>query len=232
MNKLRNRAIHKDLDKDMTAMFEKEQQIFGPYTSRLVIRKYKVHQENVLIHIHYLKEDILDMLKRNNTANIFTELYNMAYEITLCEYGAQLYDGLKQVVQFYLETIVLDKILTSSKNILYVLNLEWIEFQASLERISDVLTPLDNKINFNKLVYVKDNNILSVTKLCLNLFRNKVIYNGCVGQRLKQTLMQESDNTIELQNCCKMFMSLAVYDIIPEDRMEKILKPCTMIPGL
>ena len=106
--------------------------------------------ENVWIPLREAIQLVLNKKQciRTNDNNIiddsFDAMYKTAYMIVNDNHAKSLYVGVKEVIADHLEAEVLPVVLKSlNNNFLQSMNSAWVDHQASLEMIADILLYLD-----------------------------------------------------------------------------------------
>ena len=106
--------------------------------------------ENVWIPLREAIQLVLNKKQsiRTNDDNIiddsFDAMYKTAYMIVNDNHAKSLYVGVKEVIADHLEAEVLPVVLKSlNNNFLQSMNSAWVDHQASLEMIADILLYLD-----------------------------------------------------------------------------------------
>ena len=86
--------------------------------------------------IHSDDDDIID--------DSFDNLYKTGYTMVNDNHAKSLYIGVKEVIAYHLEAEILPVVLESlNNNFLQTMNSAWVDHQASLEMIADILLYLD-----------------------------------------------------------------------------------------
>ncbi len=171
-----------------------------------------------------LKSAIQEIQRKNNSGLSFEELYRNAYTMVLHKHGERLYTGLKDVVTKHLENVVRVQVLRElNNNFLQTLNRAWNDHQTSMVMIRDILMYMDR-------VYVQQNNCENVYNLGLILFKEKIVRYGCIGNHLRDTLLEmiakerrgELTDRLAIKNACQMLMMLGIQSrAVYEEDFEK-----------
>lgn len=175
-----------------------------------------------------LKNAIQEIQKKNNSGLSFEELYRNAYTMVLHKHGERLYTGLREVVADHLENKVKTDVLRAiNNNLLGTLNEAWNDHQTSMVMIRDILMYMDR-------VYVQQNEVDNVYNLGLIIFRDQVVRDPVVREKLKDTLLDlimrerrgEVVNRIAIKNVCNMLMVLGINSrcVYEEDFERPFLK--------
>lgn len=172
-----------------------------------------------------LKSSFQKLLTRKGVEKLnHEELYRMAYAMVLHNHGERLYSGLQKVVTEHLvEKVCLDVLLSHNDNFLDTLNTAWSNYQISMAMIRDVVMYMDR-------VYVHQNGVADLATLRLILFRDLVVKNDGIRDRVSQTLLslvrreREGDfvDRMAIKNTCEMLLALGIESrSVYEDYFEK-----------
>lgn len=116
----------------------------------------------------------------------FEELYRLSYNMVLHKHGDVLYNGLTVALTEHLASIASS--VASADNVVFLIQLQtqWSWFKISLNHIRDILMYMDR-------TYVSSKRTKSVHDLGVALFRDHVIRNDLVHNRLVDTVLSKID---------------------------------------
>lgn len=128
-------------------------------------------------------EDAIHEIHNQNASGLsFEELYRNAYNMVLHKYGDRLYNGLIRTLTQQLKEVA-DKVeATQGVPFLKELKLRWDEHNKSTQMIRDILMYMDR-------TYVAQQQKTAVFQLGLELWRDNVVRNKKIGERLLSILM-------------------------------------------
>ena len=131
-----------------------------------------------------LKNAITEIFNRNHGGLSFEELYRSAYNMVLQKHGDRLYCGLRDTVEEHLVTVAEKIIATEDESFLERLNTCWKDHEANMVMIHDILMYMDR-------TFVPHNpHLQPVYDLGLSLFRDKVVLNPQIVDRIKDILLE------------------------------------------
>ncbi|XP_050421360.1 cullin-3-B-like [Adelges cooleyi] len=139
-------------------------------------------------------------------------ILQLVYDLEVSHHGNRLYNGLKQTVSAYLETKVQADVLDSlDKNFLQTLQQCWTNHRTAMNMIGHVFNHLDK-------TYVYEKRLDIVYNLGLKLFRDIVVLDYRVKNRLRETLLSlvmrirngEVVDREALKGACHMLMELGI----------------------
>jgi cullin 3 len=117
----------------------------------------------------------------------FEELYRKAYDLVIQKYGELLYNGLKETIGRQCAHIV-HKLLTESQNNFFDrLISSWTDFKTAINMIKDILMYMDRN-------YVLTKNLMPVYELGLSIFKNIVILNADINNKIKNWILDNIKN--------------------------------------
>ncbi|KAL1422584.1 hypothetical protein MTO96_021992 [Rhipicephalus appendiculatus] len=152
-----------------------------------------------------------EILEKRNTDQHFDQLYKDAYAMVRRNEGERLYYGLREAVQEHLANKVRPLVLAKADRCLRTICRAWEDHQTSMEMISDIVRYLD-------LAYVPKNNVDSVNKVGVLLFRDEVAHFGVVRDHLRDTMLglvktEREGNSVDrvsLKKACEMLVALGL----------------------
>ncbi|KAH7939528.1 hypothetical protein HPB52_013521 [Rhipicephalus sanguineus] len=140
----------------------------------------------------------------------FDELYRCAYTLVRRNAGERLYNGLREAVAKYLANNVRPVVLAKTgDDFLRALNQAWKDHRKSMTMIGDIVRYLD-------IAYASLNNVDSVDKVGVTIFRDEVARYLSVRDRLRATLLSivnkeregGSVDRLAIKQACDMLESL------------------------
>eukprot|EP00891_Asterochloris_glomerata_P001669 jgi/Astpho2/1669/e_gw1.00032.27.1_t len=160
-------------------------------------------------------EDAIHEINNHNASGLsFEELYRNAYNMVINKFGERLYMGLENVIEQHLSTIARKIDAAQGESFLRELKLRWEHHNKSMQMIRDILMYMDR-------VYVKHQNKTPVHQLGLNKWRDVVVRDRRIKERLLKLLLEhvQRERTGELidrnlmRSITQMLMDLgpAVY---------------------
>ncbi|XP_075556813.1 cullin-3-like [Dermacentor variabilis] len=131
-----------------------------------------------------LRRAFTEAQETRTTGKHFGELYYAAYTMVVRNRGARLYCGVREVVTEHLTKKVRPFVLAKARedDFLQALIQAWRNHQRSATVIGAIVVYMDN-------VFVPRNNVDSVPKLFVSLFRDEVVRRSDVRNRLRETLL-------------------------------------------
>ena len=105
------------------------------------------YSENVWLPLKEAIQIVLvkkDFIHTDDDDDSFDNMYKTSYTMVNDNYAKSLYIGVKEVIADHLEAEILPVVLESlNNNFLQTMNSAWVDHQASLEMIADILLYLD-----------------------------------------------------------------------------------------
>lgn len=142
----------------------------------------------------------IDEIFNKNASNLsFEELYRHAYNLVLYKHGDLLYNGVEQKIICYLDGLLKTISASSSENLLKTLTDTWNEHKTVMGMIKDILMYLDR-------TYVGQKHKLPVYNLSLKLFRENVVHNPHIRDRLRELLLSNVERDRQSQIIDKFVM--------------------------
>lgn len=133
-----------------------------------------------------LHQAITKINERRTSELSFEELYRFSYNMVLHKYGDVLYDGLTKVLTDHLTQIASTVNATDHVAFLSHLQMQWGWFKVSLNHVRDILMYMDR-------TYVPTKKKRCVHDLGVALFRDHVIRDSLINQRLVDTVLAKID---------------------------------------
>ncbi|KAK9814178.1 hypothetical protein WJX72_001668 [[Myrmecia] bisecta] len=128
-------------------------------------------------------EDAIREINGHNASGLsFEELYRNAYNMVINKFGDRLYNGLVETITAHLRSIAAKIEATQGESFLRELKLRWDLHNKSMQMIRDILMYMDR-------IYVKHNNKVPVRQLGLDLWRDVVVRNKRIMDRLLTILL-------------------------------------------
>lgn len=129
-------------------------------------------------------EDAIHEINNHNASGLsFEELYRNAYNMVINKFGDQLYNGLEETIIKHLQLIEKKVEAAQGESFLRELKLRWDHHNKSMQMIRDILMYMDR-------IYVKHQNKVPVHQLGLDKWRDVVVRNKRVRERLLTTLLE------------------------------------------
>ncbi|KAH7968275.1 hypothetical protein HPB52_007308 [Rhipicephalus sanguineus] len=153
-----------------------------------------------------------EILEKRSTNLNFDQLYKDAYAMVIWNEGERLYYGLREAVREHLANKVRPLALAKvDDDCLQTINQAWEYHQRSMGMISDIVKYLDH-------AYVPKNNVDSVEKLGVLLFRDEVAHCAVVRDNLRDTMLglvktEREGNLVDrvsLKKACEMLVALGL----------------------
>ena len=116
----------------------------------------------------------------------FEELYGYGYKLCIHKHGDMLYGGMVDTIREHLETNVKAVASTPNEHLLQVLKKSWDDYKVVIGNVKDILMYMDR-------TYVKTYKKSPVYDMALTLFREIVVYNANVRERLKSIILENVD---------------------------------------
>ncbi|KAK2375167.1 cullin-3A [Trifolium repens] len=168
--------------------------------------KYQVNAEETW---KILEQAIHQIYNHNESDLKFEELYRIAYNMVLDNYGDKLYFGLVATITYHLKEIATSIEATQGDSFLEELNSKWNHHHKSLEHIRAILMYMER-------IYVPKAEKKPIYELGLNLWTENVICSEQIKTRLSNTLLDlvrkdragEDVNKELIRNITKMLMDL------------------------
>ena len=180
--------------------------------------------------------DSMQEILRKRDLKTFENTYFLNFTNDQAGFVKHLYDGLEEIINDYLETKICPAILASiGKNFLLDLNIQWSDYNASIDKIISVFESMDTVWLWDVYINVEPDHDLGypedVEDLALTLFRDKVIHHDCIRKQLRKELSDmirdgDEGNTISnsaAKSTCEILMVLEVKDLIPKENVKKML---------
>ena len=130
-----------------------------------------------------LNEAIHLIFQQNSSSLSFEVLYGYSYKLCLHKKGDMLYNGVSDTIREHLGKTLNIIVDVPNEGLLTALREVWDEFKSTVINIKDVLMYMDR-------TWVKTNNKLTTYEMALNVFRDVVIYDEKIRQRMKEILLQ------------------------------------------
>ena len=195
--------------------------------AKLVIKPFKLQATIDLAAAERIWQDlekaIEEIYKKNASKLSFEELYRNAYNLVIHKHGELLYESVKGKIKNSLLLNVPEISINSDDQLLVVIAEAWDSHCLSLGMIRDILMYLDR-------TYVNEHKKIPVYPSGLQIFREVVIYNVNIRERvqlllLDNILMERNGQTIDrrlMKNILSMLISLNVDGInVYEEEFEK-----------
>ncbi|KIZ00668.1 cullin 3 [Monoraphidium neglectum] len=128
-----------------------------------------------------LEDAIREIHNQNASGLSFEELYRNAYNMVLHKYGDRLYNGVAQALTRQLQTIAGRVEAAQGESFLKELKARWDDHIKSTQMIRDILMYMDR-------TYVTQQHKTPVFQLGLDLWRDHVVHNATIQQRMLATL--------------------------------------------
>ncbi|KAH6936139.1 hypothetical protein HPB50_013801 [Hyalomma asiaticum] len=154
-----------------------------------------------------------EILETRSTDQRFDELYQNAYLMVARNEGERLYHGLRQAVTEHLTNKVRAFVLARlhEDDFLRTLNQAWRDHQASMRLINDI-------VKYMEIAYVSKNNVDSVRKVGVSLFRDEVAWYDDVREHLRETMLGlvkaeregQTVDRVSLKEACEMLAALGM----------------------
>ncbi|XP_037567898.1 cullin-3 [Dermacentor silvarum] len=157
-----------------------------------------------------LRRAFSEIQEKRSTSLRFDKLYRHAHAMVMRNEGALLYHGLREAVTEHLTTKVRALVLAKvDDDFLQTLIRAWKDHQTSMAMIGDVVTYMDR-------IYVPQNNVDSVSKLGVSLFRDEVARNADVRDHIRGSLLGlvkteregKPVDRLSMKEACEMLVSL------------------------
>ena len=130
-----------------------------------------------------LKGAIDKIFKHHSSSLSFEELYGYGYKMCIHKHGDMLYSGMVDTIREHLERSMTDIASTPNEHLLQTLKRSWDDYKVVISNVKDILMYMDR-------TYVKTYKKSPVYEMAITLFREIVIYNPNVRERLKATLLE------------------------------------------
>ncbi|KAL1437600.1 hypothetical protein MTO96_048807 [Rhipicephalus appendiculatus] len=182
------------------------------YASVMLVRRPMVQTDNRPTEELWLalENAFQEAMERRSYSQGFSELYSFAYTMVQRNASERLYNGLREAVAKYLgDNVRLLVLAKTGDDFLRTLNQAWRDHQQSMSIIGDIVRYLD-------IAYVPQNNVDSVEKLGVSLFRDEVVRYSGVRDRLCEALLSlvnedregGSVDKLAIKKACDMLESL------------------------
>lgn len=134
-----------------------------------------------------LRDAICKIMERKTSELSYERLYRYGYNMVLQKHGDTLYNGLTECLTEHLNTMASTIASTDAEVFLSHLQNQWSWFKLSLSHIRDVFMYMDRS-------YVVSRRKKTVNELGVSLFRDCVIRNEIIHERMVETVLARIDD--------------------------------------
>lgn len=164
--------------------------MFGNSKKKLVIKPYAPAVQNK-DKAEIIWESLAVAIQKIFTLDVgslsFNELYGKCYDIVLLKNQEMLYNGIKNQISIYLENELLKLRILNVDSLLQSISDLYDNFTLSVSRVSGIAMYLESD-------YIKTRQKLTIEKLGLVVFREKILQDVSVSTNVQQVLLQLIQN--------------------------------------
>lgn len=133
--------------------------------------------------VESLMKGIHEIFRQNASNLSFQDLYHFSYVLSLNKHGKMLYEEFTKVIRLHMDQSLVQISSTNDESLLNAIIEAWSSHKVAFEMIRDVLMFTDKN-------YILVNKLMSVYDVCLQQFREVIIFHAQVRKRMRSILLE------------------------------------------